>query len=93
MLTNQDRKAIEETIELFPKIVTDEHVIEYVKENMKKISDSYTMIAVAEKISHKNNKSLQIIESIPEDLVLYNGENGIHIIINIFKPQIIKVHL
>lgn len=93
MLMNQDRKAIEETIELFPKIVTDEHVIEYVKENMKKISDSYTTIAVAEKISHKNNKSLQIIESIPEDLVLYNGENGIHIIINIFKPQIIKVHL
>ena len=93
MLTNQDRKAIEETIELFPKIVTDEHVIEYVKENMKKISDSYTMIAVAEKISHKNNKSLQIIESIPEDLVLYNGENGIHIITNIFEPKKIKVHL
>ena len=39
MLTDQDRKAIEETIELFPKIVTDENVIEYVKENMKKISD------------------------------------------------------
>ena len=78
MLTDQDRKAIEETIELFPKIVTDEHVIEYVKENMKKISDSYTTIAVAEKISHKNNKSLQIIESMREDLVLYNEENGIH---------------
>lgn len=31
MLMNQDRKAIEETIELFPKIVTDEHVIEYVE--------------------------------------------------------------
>ena len=31
MLMNQDRKAIEETIELFPKIVTDEHVIEYIR--------------------------------------------------------------
>lgn len=93
MLIDADRKAIEETIDLFPNIVTDEHVIEYVKENMKEISDSYTAIAVAENISDINNKSLQVIESTPEDLVLYNKQNGIHIITNIFEPKTIEVHL
>ena len=72
MLTESDRKTIEKTIELFPKIVTDKHVIEYVKENMKEISDSYTACAVAENLSNSNNNALQVIESISEDLVLYN---------------------
>jgi uncharacterized protein (UPF0147 family) len=93
MLTESDRKAIEKTIELFPKIVTDKHVIEYVKENMKEISDSYTACAVAENLSNSNNNALQVIESISEDLVLYNEKNGIHIVTNIFKPQTIKVRL
>ena len=89
MLTEYDRRAIEATIDLYPELITNECINEYIEENTKEIVDAYTSNVVINTIAKDNYVHMQVLENTNRKLVLNNDEKKVYIGASVHRPKII----